>query len=474
MGRRHPLGRHQARLNRGELRMSIEPRLREVLEWLFAAEAPAAIDVKARDLLLDTSGCVLAASTKPALQRLCSQLAATDPGAVRVPGFAEPLSTASGSALFAIAACWDEACEGLARAHGRPGVPVIAALAALAQVRGATLGEVLAALVAGYETGGRLGEVLRIAPGMHVDGTWPAFGVAAAAVRFAGGSPDQALAAVRIAACQMPYSLYLPVVCGAEARNTYLAHSAQLGLLAANAALARLSAPAGALDELRTRALGAAPGEVALAPAGVWLMSEAYLKPYAAVRHVHYGAAAALALRRELVGRIDRIDRIELSTYAEAVTYCANRAPQTPIQAQFSLCYGVARAIVAGDLAPDAYTEEALRDPRVRSLESKVTLIVDEALGRSGQRGATLAVEIRGERLESAVDRVAGDPSLPMTRDQIVAKFARYTGRAPDTASRFLDAPVGRRFDALLAETLRHPDETINVESVWDDGAKRR
>jgi 2-methylcitrate dehydratase PrpD len=330
-------------------------------------------------------------------------------------------------------------------------VPVIAALAALAQVRDARLGEVLAALVAGYEVGGRLGEALRIAPGMHVDGTWPAFGVAAAVVRLAGGNPDEALAAVRIAACQMPYSLYLPVVQGAGARNTYLAHSAQLGLLAANAALAGFSAPSGALEELRIRALGAAPGaEAALTPAGTWLMSDAYLKPYAAVRHVHYGVAAALALRPGLEGRLDRIDRIALATYAEALTYCANRAPQSAIQAQFSLSYGVARALVAGDLGPDAYAEEALRDPLVRSLESKVRLTEEEALGRSGRRGATLAVEIRGERLEHTVDRVAGDPSLPMTREQVAAKFARYAGSAADAALRFLEAPAGRRFGELL------------------------
>ena len=438
--------------------MSIETRLREALEWLFAAEPPPAIEAKAREILLDTCGCALASSTKPGLQRLSGQLAATDPGAVRVPGFLQSFSAASASALFASAACWDEACEGLARAHGRPGVPVIAALAALAQVRDATLGEVLAALISGYEVGGRLGEALRIAPGMHVDGTWPAFGVAAAAVRFASGGPEQALAAVRIAACQMPYSLYLPVVHGAEARNTYLAHSAQLGVLAASAALAGFSAPAGALDELRTRVLGAAPGvEAALAPPGVWLISDAYLKPYAAVRHVHYGVAATLALRPELEGRLDRIDRIELATYAEALTYCANRAPQRPIQAQFSLSYGVARALVAGDLGPDAYTDEALGDPLARSLESRVRLIEDGALSRSGRRGAALSVEIGGERLERAVDRVAGDALLPMTRQQIAAKFARYAGRAQDAASRFLDASARRRFGELLEELTAPP-----------------
>lgn len=432
--------------------MTLEARLAQVLEWLWLAEPPAPVAAKAREILLDTLGCVLAASAKPQLKAFAARLAAADRGNVSVPGFREQLSVASASSLFAAAACWDEACEGLARAHGRPGVPVIAACAALAQVRAATLGEVLSALVAGYEVGGRLGEALRIAPGMHVDATWPAFGVAAAAVRLSGGRADQALCAVRIAACQMPYSLYLPVKAGAEARNTYLAHAAQLGLLAANAVLAGFSAPEGALDELRARALAGAPPGAALAPPREWLIAEAYLKPYAAVRHVHYGVAACLELRPRLMGRLREITRIELFTYAEALTYCGNRAPASAIQAQFSLSYGVARALVCGDLAPEAYLREALEDSLVRSLEQKVELVEDVALTRSGKRGAKLAIDVGGERLEASADRVAGDPSAPMTRAELLAKFARYTGRSADEAALWPDAPAGRVFAEMLGE----------------------
>lgn len=421
--------------------MPIELQLARVLEWLFGTEPPAAVEAKARELILDTLGCVLAASAKPRLQEFSARLAAADPGNVSVPGFRERFSAASASSLFAAAACWDEACEGLARAHGRPGVPVIAACAALAQVRAAALGEVLSALILGYEIGGRLGEALRIPPGMHVDATWPAFGVATAAVRLSRGSAAQTLSAVRIAACQMPFSLYLSVRAGTEARNTYLAHAAQLGLLAANAALAGFSAPEGAIDELRARALAGAPPGAAIAPPGEWLIAEAYIKPFAAVRHVHYGAAAALELRPKLSSRLREITRIELSIYAEALTYCGNRAPASVIQAQFSLSYGLARALLSGDLAPEAYTTDALRDPLARQLEEKVELVEDVALTRAGRRGAGLAIEVPGERLEARVDRVCGDPSLPMTRDQLLAKFARYTGRSEREAARWLDAP---------------------------------
>jgi 2-methylcitrate dehydratase PrpD len=430
----------------------LEDRLTEILRWLWRTEPPGEIDAKARLVVLDTVGCVLAAAREPKARKLAARLAAADPGQVRVPGFGESLSAGSAAALFAAAACWHEACEGLARAHGRPGVPVIAACLALAPGRGSTLGETLRAVVAGYETGGRLGEALRIAPGMHVDGTWPAFGVAAAAVRIAGGTAEDALSAVRAAACQLPYSLYLPVKTGAEVRNTYLAHAAQLGALSAAAALAGMTSPAGGLDELVSLYSGKDSNPIVprLAAAGEWLLEECYLKPFAAVRHVHYGAAAALALRPRLAGRLERVTRIELSTYAEALTYCGNRAPRTPLQAQFSLSFGAACALATGELVPDSYAPDVLENSSLRQLEAKIVLSEDEALGKAGKRGARLTIELDREKLQHAVDRVAGDPSEPMPREAAVAKFARYSGRPAEEARRFLDASSGKIFSALL------------------------
>lgn len=409
--------------------MSRDAQLAAVLEWLWRGAPPREVDRKARLLLLDTLGCVIAASRQPKLRRLAARLAKVEPGKVRVPGFPQRLSVSAAAYLFATSACWDEACEGLARAHGRPGVPVIAACHALAQSLKLSFGATLRAIVAGYEAGGRMGEAVRMSPGMHVDATWPGLGVAVAVVRLSGGTAAQALDAVRIASCQMPHSLYLPVKAGADARNTYLSHAAQLGLLAAHASLAGITAPAGALDEI---------GAGSFAARGKWLLLEGYLKPYAAVRHVHYGVAAALALRPQLAGRLRAITRIELSTYAEALTYCGNRAPKTPIQAQFSLSFGVAAALATGDLGPSAY---GMDDRTIAGLERKVVLSENRVLTKSGRRGATLVVRLGGERLKLSVNRVSGDPAQPMTRAEVLAKFERYSGRPATAAERRLSRP---------------------------------
>jgi 2-methylcitrate dehydratase PrpD len=416
----------------------IDAPLAEALEWLFRARAPAAVETKAREVMLDTFGCVFAARRHPEVTALGKALDSADPG-----------SASSAAACFAAAACWDEACEGLARAHGRPGLAVLAACGALARIHPYSFEEVLRAYLTGYEVGGRMGESLRIAPGMHVDGAWPAFGVAAAVVKLRGGSAAQALAAVRIAACQMPCALYLPVARGTNARNTYLAHSAQLGMLAASAALGGITAPAGALEELRTRALAGAPPGSPVAPPGEWLIAEAYLKPYAAVRHVHYGAAAAQALREDIGDRLKEIRAIELSTYSEALAYCGNRAPKSAIQAQFSLSYGVACMLATGELAPGSYTAETLAREDIRILEALVEISEREDLTITGQRGATLSVELRGEVRTLAVESVAGDPDQPMTREAILVKFARYSGLSAARGAEFLDAAGDRLFSAI-------------------------
>ena len=415
--------------------MTIEAPLAEALEWLFRTRAPAAVETKVREVMLDTFGCVLAARRHPEATAFGKALEAADPG-----------SASSEAAYFAAAACWDEACEGLARSHGRPGLSVLGACHALARNRPHSFDAVRTAYLTGYEVGARLGESMRVGPGMHVDGAWPCFGVAAAVVRLLGGTATQALAAIRIAACQMPYSLYFPVAAGANARNTYLSHGAQLGMLAASAALSGIAAPQGVLEELRSRALASAPRGAPVAPPGEWLIAETYLKPYAAVRHVHYGAAAAMALRPKLAGRLARISRIRLSTYAEAIAYCGNRAPHSVIQAQFSLSYGVACALATGELGPDSYS---MKDPEVLQLEKKIILSEDQELTRRAKRGATLSIEFETEKLENTVERVTGDPDLPMTRDEILAKFARYSGLSAARGREFLDAAGDRRFSEI-------------------------
>lgn len=406
-------------------------------------------------MLADSLGCMIAGLGHGRVRGFGAALAATMPGAIRLPGAAAGLSRAGAAAVLASAMCWDEANEGLARAHGRPGLAVAPlVLAALAE-GAATLEHARAALALGYEVGARAGEAWRIRPGMHVDGSWHALGAAAAAVRLACGDADAAARAVRLVACQVPYALYAPIAAGMDGRNSYPAHAVLLGTLAAAAAMAGMDAPADGFAEARALALGLdAPAQVT--PCDRFLIEEAYLKPFAGVRHAHYAAAAALSLR-DVVGDPGRLRGLTLATYAEALRYAANRAPARAISAQFSLSWAIAAALVQGDLGPAAYTDDALADPLLRRLEAAVTLVEDAALTQAGRRGATLTAHLAdGRSIVAEAMRVPGDAALPLEEAAVRAKFLRYAAPVvgEDAARGALAAVLDGGDAPLLPEAL--------------------
>ncbi len=380
--------------------------------------APPEVEAKARLLLLDTVGCLLAGLHHPDVQQFGRALQFAFPGDLAWPTSDIALGPAGLAALGAAAACWDEACEGHSAAHGRPGLPVVPALLALS-AKGATLGGLLVALVTGYEIGVRAGEAWRIPAGWHVDGSWHSLGVAAAVARLTSG-PALIQPAIEAAACQIPASLYLPIAAGSVVRNTYPAHAVLLGMMSAAAASAGFDMPKGSLEEARRRVLNAHAAASA-AKAGEWTILSGYLKPFAGVRHSHYAVAACLRLRERPEFSLDKITSIRLQTYAEAVQYCGNRAPRTAIQAQFSLSYAMAAALALGDLGPDAYVD--IDDPVITRLECSVVIESDPT---RRQRSATVTIEMDGKNLAEDADNVVGDPANPMTRDQAIRKFCRY------------------------------------------------
>lgn len=409
----------------------------------------ASAERKTRLLLLDTLACIAAGLQAREVRASADAFARIAPGNFRWPGCEAGLAASDAAFIGGLAACWDEACEGLARSHGRPGIPAIAASLPIAVARGASLGELLRAVVTGYEVGGRLGEVLRIRPGMHVDATWSCMAAAAAVARVCGSDAAQTVSAIDLAACQMPASLYLPITRGMNGRNTYLGHSARTGIDCAVAIAAGMGAPDGALDALHYVVLGGNGAMPPLAPAALSLIEEGYFKPYAAVRHVHYGVRAALDLREQLGNRLAAVESLRLSIYKEALTYCGIRAPRTAIQAQFSLSFGLAAALVIGDLGPQAYLR--LDDPLIRALEARVVLVEDADRTQANRRGATLEARVGGMALTATVDAVEGDPGLPMSEAAVQDKFLRYAGAALGTKR------AGKLMLAILDASLVSP-----------------
>jgi 2-methylcitrate dehydratase PrpD len=425
---------------------------RVITRLIEGTPAPDFIRDKAALLLLDTLGCIMAGRQSAELEVVERNLGRLDSGAFRFPG-GPSLSVHAAAGIAAMASAWDEACEGLPYAHGRPGLALIGALLPLAVVQSCSLGELLASLRLGYEVGARAGGWLRIRPGMHVDGNWPAIGVAAGVGHLMGLPADRIWHAINIAACQLPASLYAPIRSGDMARNTYLAHCAQLGLLAASSAAGGITAPADAMSQYAAGHSVAV--DTATPSADHDFMLESYLKPHASVRHAHYGLEAAIRIRERLGIETPAITAIRLEVYEEAATYAGNRAPERPLTGQFSLSLAVAAGLRFGAMGPEIYRADRFHDPELRRLEALTEVVVRPDLGNAGRRAAILTVAAGSKHEIERADSVEGSPERPLSRDAVIEKFVRHAcaqateKRARNFATAMLEGKPDQDFGAL-------------------------
>jgi len=187
-------------------------------------------------------------------------------------------------------------------------------------------------------------------------------------------------------------------------------------------------------------------------PPGHWLILDSYWKPYAGVRHLHYGVAAALRLRAQVPDPA-AIEALRLSVYAEAMVYCANRAPRTVLAAQFSLSFGVAAALCFGDLSPAEYRPPRFDDVQLRRLESLIELRSDTTAFPAPQRGARLEARVQGQWLAVDQGPVVGDPGFEPDAAQLAAKFIHYTEA---------DA-------AMAAWALKLQHDPVSATARWPD-----
>jgi 2-methylcitrate dehydratase PrpD len=99
--------------------------------------------------------------------------------------------------------------------------------------------------------------------------------------------------------------------------------------------------------------------------------------------------------------------------------------PLNIIETQFSICWGVASAIVYGGVGIKNFSAKALRDNRVKEMARRIKPRIDREMAR--ERGfLPAAVEIKtgaGKVYSRQVDFPFGTPGNPMTFTDVAAKF---------------------------------------------------
>jgi 2-methylcitrate dehydratase PrpD len=433
---------------------------------------PAAVVRRAEDLFLDWVASALAGKGARPVETIARFIEAMGPAASAIgAGTSEILIHRHGSSPL-VAATANAAASHFAEqddVHNgsvfHPATVVFPAALAVAQALGCSGRELLAACVAGYEVGIRVGEFLgrshyRI---FHTTGTAGTFAAAAAVGRLLGLTPAQMRHAFGSAGTQSA-GLWEFLRDAADSKQLHTAHAAAAGLTAAYLAREGFTGARGILDGAKGLAAGtstdADPARLADGLGTRWALAETSFKFHAACRHTHPAADALLQVLQAQRLAAGDIAAVTAQVHQAAIDVLGPVTdPQTVHQAKFSMGTVLGLIAVYGR-AGLAEFDAHWRDPAVRALHDKVTMVRDaqvDAAYPARWIGQVLVQTIDGRRFEGRVLEPKGDPGNTLSRAELEAKalaLAQYRGGATDAEMREVIARIWALADAPVVAGL--------------------
>jgi 2-methylcitrate dehydratase PrpD len=100
--------------------------------------------------------------------------------------------------------------------------------------------------------------------------------------------------------------------------------------------------------------------------------------------------------------------------------------PLSVVDAQFSMPFGAAAAVIYGDAFINRYTMKEIEKPEIQTLMKKVVCVRDADLNRNfpAQWPAWVTIDTTdGRTLEQKVTYPKGDPENPLSWDELIGKF---------------------------------------------------
>lgn len=340
---------------------------------------------------------------------------------------------------------------------------VIPTVLALAERAGASGAEAVAAAVAGYEVGLRIGMAMPgafHARGFHPTGICGTFAAAVAASRLLRLDARGIAHAIGIALSQAAGSMEF-LSDGAWTKRMHPGWAAHAGVIAALLAARGYTGPATALEGrfglYNAYATGVRP-DLARLTAGLgseWETLNIDFKPYPCghISHPYMDCARTLRTRHGLTP--EDIESIELRVPEGAVAIVCEplelkRRPPNPYAARFSMPYGVAAVLVLGRAEIDDFSEERIRDPRILGLTARTSYVVDHTLPFPRHFPGWVRLRLRGGRLvEERMDASRGSREVPMSEAELRAKFESNAARTMPAARVRAIWEAGLGFDTL-------------------------
>ena len=328
-----------------------------------------------------------------------------------------------------------------------PATVVFPAAVAAAQALGSSGQDLLAASVAGYEVGIRVGEFLGRShyKVFHTTGTAGTLAAAAAVGNLLRLDTQQMRHAFGSAGTQSA-GLWEFLRTGADSKQLHTAHATSAGLMSAYLAQGGFTGADRILDGPQGMAAGmSSDADASRLTDGLgvrWATAETSFKYHASCRHTHPAADALAQVMREHRLRPEDLARVVTHVHQGAIDVLGPVVdPHSVHQSKFSM--GTVLALVAsyGHAGLPEFEQHYLDDETIR-LRKRIEMALDREVDEAYPRrwiGKVTVHTTDGRVLQGRVDEPKGDPGNTLSRDEITAKalqLAAFSGGATEAAMR--------------------------------------
>jgi len=409
--------------------MTVRKVTAELADWIVGVKAsaiPAAVREEGVRTFVNWLGCAVGGARHETADRaLDAVMPFSGPREATVLGRTERLDALHAALINGITSHVLDYDDTHLKTIIHPAGPVASALLALAEIRPLSGADLLTALIVGVEVECRIGNAVypdHYDRGWHITGTAGVFG-AAAAVGWAIGLDAQKLRwALGLAASQ---SAGLREMFGTMTKSFHPGRAAQNGMMSALLAEAGFDSSEQAIEAPRGFANTLSDkqdySEILDGLGQRWEAALNSYKPFACGIVIHPTIDGCQQIREEIGERVNDIASVQLTTHPLVLELTGKKTPKTGLEGKFSVYHSAACALLRGDGAPTAFTDEVVGLPEIVALRDRVKAVADP---KCHEASVTIEVTFNdGSTLTKRVERAIGSRERPLSNAQLETKF---------------------------------------------------
>jgi 2-methylcitrate dehydratase PrpD len=323
-----------------------------------------------------------------------------------------------------------------------PAVAVFPTAFALSDAYGKSGKDLITAAVIGYEVMGQLGKALNptrvYARGFHPTGVVGVFAAAATASKLMGLTVEQTVNALGIVGSQAAASMEF-LNTGSWTKRLHPGWAAHNGIIAAELAKAGFTGPNSIIEGDKGFARAYSSDFDPNSLKAVYSNEDNFIlktsiKPHACCRYKQGPLDLVLDIVHTHDLKAADINRINVYIVQTGLPIVAlpedeKRNPQSSVDAQFSMHFGAAAAVLYRKTLLEQYDDNVVTLPDVKEMMNKVYCYRGEDLEKEFPTKWPARVEIETTKgtFSARIDFPKGDPENPLSWDEMITKFNYVT-----------------------------------------------